>query len=103
MKNSCQTVGVLDSENMQFTVSIGDLALLVGVVVFLIRLEGHVKILRREVSFLTKTVADFLTAHISPINSKLIRHDEKLDDYDGRLDELELFKAAIARKLDPDG
>ncbi len=86
---------------MNFSVSIGDIAVIVAGIVFIIRLESHIKILQIKLTSLEKTVNKLHFDHITPISVKIGEHREQLEDHEIRINKLEVVAIGKTHIEDP--
>lgn len=86
---------------MNFSVSIGDVAVIIAGIVFIIRLESHIKILQLKLTLLEKTVNNLHYDHITPLNVKIGDHRKQLESHDERINKLEVGAIGSTHKKDP--
>ena len=86
---------------MEFTFSIGDLAIVATVIIFLAKLEANQRSLAKSVETLRKQMGTLILDSFPDINQKIAVLEEKVSQNVKDIEELKVFKEAIAAKLRP--
>jgi len=75
---------------MQFSFTIGDLSILVAGLAFILGMSSSIKALKEEVKRLHGAINNLLQSHIAPLNTLAIKHQEKLEYLEDRVNSLEV-------------